>query len=107
MKTKDAKRWKLVKKTTEHYAEVFGLRLKRVRPVGTKFAGLCEFDGTVNVSLRGREGLRESYYVLDTIAHELAHLAFFNHRTEWVKLFAAILTRMADDKMFDKFRRKW
>lgn len=103
----DAKRWKLVKKTTKHYARVFGLRLKSVKSTNKKVAGLCGYGGRIRVSLRDRDGLRKSYEIVDTIAHELAHLAFFNHRTEWVRLFAKILTRMADDKVFDKFRRQW
>jgi predicted metal-dependent hydrolase len=103
----DAKRWRLVKKTTKHYAKVFGLRLRKVRKLGRKAAGSCRCDGVIRISLRDRDGLRKSYYVLDTVAHELAHLAFFNHREEWIRLFSEILTRMADDKMFDKFRRKW
>lgn len=107
MKKSDRKRWKLVKRTTGDYAKAFGLRLNRVRPAGTKLAGRCNYDGTVFVSLRDRGGLRKSYYVLDSIAHELSHLAFFNHREEWVRLFAKILTRMAKKKEFDKFRRKW
>ena len=107
MKKIDHKRWKLVEKTARRYAKAFGLRLRRVRPMGTKYAGLCEEDGTIYVSLRDSDGLRQSYFVLDTIAHELAHLAHFNHRTHWVSLFAKILTRMAEKKEFDKFRRKW
>lgn len=107
MKKSDAKRWRLVEKTTRRYAKAFGLRLYRVRPLGTKFAGRCDYDGTIHISLRDCDGLRTSYYVLDTIAHELAHLAFFNHREEWVRLFAKILTRMADKKEFDRFRRRW
>lgn len=103
----DAKRWKLVKKTTEHYAKRFGLRLKKVSPLGTKASGVCYEDGEICISMRDAEGLRKSYYVLDTIAHELAHLAFFNHREEWIRLFSRILTRMADDKVFDKFRKRW
>jgi len=103
----DVKRWKLVKKTTEHYAKVFGLRLKSVKPMGPEFSGFCSVDGAILISLRDRDGRRKSYFVLDTIAHELAHLAFFNHREEWIRLFSKILTRMADDKMFDKFRREW
>lgn len=103
----DAKRWKLVEKTTKHYARVFGLRLKRVKPYGRKAAGICYEDGEIRISLYDCDGLRKSYFVLDSIAHELAHLAFFNHRAEWIRLFSKILTRMADDKMFDKFRKRW
>lgn len=107
MRHEDRKRWKLVEETAKRYAKAFGLRLKKVRPAGKTFGGLCQVDGTLNISLRDRGGLRKSYYVLDSIAHELAHLAFFNHREEWVRLFSKILTRMAEEKMFDKFRRKW
>jgi len=105
----DAKRWKRVKKTTERYARVFGLRLKKVKLFRAGYySGLCHSDGTIKVSIRYRNGdLRKSYEVFDTIAHELAHLAHFNHREEWIRLFSKILTRMADDKVFDKFRRKW
>lgn len=107
MKNRDAKRWKLVEKTTKHYARVFGLRLQKVRPLGRKSAGICYEDGEIRISLYDRDGLRKSYFVLDSIAHELAHLAFFNHRSEWIRLFAKILTRMADDRAFDKFRKRW
>jgi predicted SprT family Zn-dependent metalloprotease len=107
MKSRDEKRWKLVNKTAKRYARVFGLRLWKVRPLGKKTAGLCWFDGKVCISLRDKDGLRDSHFVLDTIAHELAHLAFFNHCEEWVRLFAKILLCMAEDKMFDKFRRRW
>lgn len=104
---RNCRRWRLVKKTTEHYARVFGLRLRDVKPAGTRLAGYCEEDGRVYISVRDRDGLRKSYYVLDSIAHELAHLAFFNHRSDWARLFASIIRRMADDGIFDKFRRRW
>lgn len=107
MRHEDRKRWKLVEKTAKRYAKIFGLRLRRVKPAGQTFGGLCQFDGTLNISLRDRGGLRKSYYVLDSIAHELAHLAFFNHREEWVLLFAKILRGMARKKEFDRFRRQW
>jgi predicted metal-dependent hydrolase len=107
MKKSDHARWRLVEKTACRYAKAFGLRLRRVKLMGPKYAGLCESDGTIYVSLRDRDGLRKSYFVLDTIAHELAHLAFFNHRSEWVRLFAKILTRMSEKKEFDRFRRAW
>lgn len=103
----DAKRWKLVEKTTKHYARVFGLRLRKVRPLGRKTAGKCYRNGKICISLRDKDGLRTSYFVLDSIAHELAHLAFFNHRSEWIRLFSKILTSMADDGAFDKFRKRW
>lgn len=107
MKSRDRKRWRLVEKTTRRYAAAFGLRLRKVKPLGRKTAGKCYHDGTVFISLRDRDGLRTHYFVLDSIAHELAHLAFFNHREEWVRLFAKILRRMVKKKEFDRFRGRW
>lgn len=101
------KRWKLVERTTKHYARVFGLRLRKVKPLGRKAAGKCYWNGTICISLYDSDGPRTSYFVLDSIAHELAHLAFFNHRSDWVKLFASIISRMANDGAFDKFRKGW
>lgn len=105
----DKKRWKLVKKTTEHYADVFGLRLKKVVLFRAGYySGLCYYDGSIKISLRDPKGeLRKPHEVFDTVAHELAHLAHFNHRTEWMLLFSRILARMAEEKVLDEFRRKW
>lgn len=109
MKKSDCARWRLVEKTTRRYARVFGLRLKKVQFFRAGYySGLCYYDGRIKIAIRDPKGkLRKSYEVFDTVAHELAHLAHFNHRTEWMLLFSRILTRMATDGVLDKFRRKW
>lgn len=110
LKPQDVTRWKLVKETTERYAFEFGLRLEKVSPAPyTKdYGGMCYFDGEIEISLRWKDGsARPHYYVLDTIAHELAHLAHLDHRREWALLFTRIFSRMAKEGRLEKFRKVW
>jgi len=45
---------------------------------------------------------REPYLVLQTLAHELAHLAHHNHGPEWFRLFTRMANQMLDDGLLDK-----
>ena len=110
MKNKDKRLWELIVSTTEHYADAFSLPLWKVKPGFKKwkgrFRGSCSKRGLLRVTLRNRFGKRfEPYAYVDTIAHELAHLRFLNHRKNWFWLHVSILSKMEADGVYEKFRR--
>lgn len=113
MNRADAKVFRFVEKTLRQYAREFGLRLRTVRVTSERDArdgtyGRCFWSGVIHVTLRwpepdGRPVL--AYSLVETMAHELAHLRHFGHCGRWVRLHAEIFKRMADDGVFDKLAK--
>lgn len=93
--------WLHVEKTAFHYARRHGLRLEKLRPLTSyersRYHGLCFRDGVVAVDVWGIE----PYRVLQIIAHELAHLAHWNHDARWMRLFAEIMQDMVSNRELD------
>lgn len=83
---------KLVIVLSKQFADWHGLRHKRFVCTDKKrdFSGLCEYDGVITYRLVGKE----PYEVLELIAHELAHLAHFDHNEKWMRLYAELMCDM-------------
>lgn len=104
---------KFVDQTLRHYGRAFGLRVRRVRPMPEKLSaesvyGQCFSSGTIYITIRwpkpdGRAVL--AYALVDTMAHELAHLRHPDHGSCWFRLYALIFYAMADDGVFDKLSK--
>ena len=87
-----------------HYAGVHGLRLKKVRQLTRSesrvSAGKCYEDGTLAFDLRN-----EPYMILELMAHELAHLAHWNHDEKWMRLYAELVQEMLTNGELDKIKK--
>lgn len=104
-----------VKSITREYALVFDLKLKSVKPMKLRNAegvvGTCSKDGQIRIRLRastdGKWDKKRDlpYQIVDTIAHELAHLLHQKHRNEWFKMHGSILYRLALDGVLDRIRK--
>jgi hypothetical protein len=104
-----------VRSTVVHYAEEFALvGLKGVSPLPKKkchYFGFCGEDGQILIRVRriNADGTwhrnpDRPYQIIDTMAHELAHLRFQGHGKSWFVLHTAILSRMAQGCTYDKLR---
>jgi hypothetical protein len=84
-------------------------RLWRVRPpkCGTDYYGSCSKRGLVRIRIRwGKHGKRLSAWeIIDTIAHELAHLPHPNHSDEWFRLYGKIVHIMAAEGCYVRLKR--
>ncbi len=107
----DKKLWKFVEATTWKYALTFDLPLKKVKqlPPDKWFYGDCSSDGRIRVQIAFQGGRRcyrlHAYQTLDTIAHELAHLRYRNHKPAWFRLHVSILERMEKDGVYKRLRK--
>lgn len=105
--TEDRELWRFCRKTMFIYADRFGLRLKKVKPLpATKeFYGDCSGDGHVRIQLRRGTTPLLPYQIIDTMAHELAHLRHLSHKPAWFRLHVKILAEMEYDDVFKQLRR--
>ena len=111
MKAKDRELWFAVRSLVRRYAVLFGLELRKVKPLkkkhGKKMYGYCTEKGTVAIGIRAPGGKRYcAYRIMETIAHELAHVKHWNHKPEWFALYGQILARMGEDKVLYKRLKK-
>lgn len=109
MRREDREVWFVVRSLVRRYAVLFGLELRKVKPLKRKHAkkmyGYCTDKGTVAIGIRdhGEKKLYNAYRIMETIAHELAHVKHWNHGPEWFALYGQILARMGQDK--DLYKR--
>lgn len=108
----DKKLWKFVRDTTWEYADIFNLPLRKVKPLPSDkwFYGDCSSDGRIRVQIAFQGGPRDcsrlqAYQIIDTIAHELAHLRHSKHRPAWFRLHVLILARMEKDGVYERLRK--
>jgi hypothetical protein len=98
--------WQFIEATARRYADIFGLRLKRILPLPRRewnsCFGFCYEDGVIQLGTRHRGNLDEAHVILDTLAHELAHLAHMKHDHYWLALFSKIVYAMAQDGVLDR-----
>ncbi len=89
---KDAALVAYIVRCSEHYALKHGLRFKKFACTLKRknYSGLCDYDGTITYRIHGKE----PYQILDVIAHELAHLAHFDHNEKWMRLYAELVCDM-------------
>lgn len=110
MKNKDLPLWLLVNGLLREYAGKFGLTLRDIRPIKRKHHGKyvasCSQRGRIRIDLRNRFGKRfDAYHLIDTIAHELAHLRYQNHSASWFELHMQILDLMRVSGVYLTLRR--
>jgi predicted metal-dependent hydrolase len=89
-----------------YYARSFGLPLKRIEWLGPrrKFFGDCK-NGRIRIQLRRRRYRIYPYHLIDTMAHELAHLRYPNHKPRWFDLHLAILGEMHVRGLYHALRK--
>lgn len=97
--------WALVKKIARRHAVLHGLELKKVKPMhrryAKKFYGYCTDRGVVAIGLRSERKKRYcAYRILETLAHELAHLRHWDHSQKWFALYGKILDSIGRDGIF-------
>jgi hypothetical protein len=69
------------------------------------YDGSCSKHGRVRITIRRKNGKRlRAWEIVDTMAHELAHLPFQNHKRGWFKLYSVLLHAMAHEGVFDRMR---
>lgn len=92
----------LVMATSEYFADRHGLRWKKFDCSLKRkdFSGLCDYEGVIAYKLEGRE----PYQVLDVMAHELAHLAHFDHNEKWMRLYAELVCDMLSKGVLQKIK---
>lgn len=110
MKKKDRELWLLVVQLFTSYSAAFGLDLRDVRPIKRKHRGRvlasCSKRGLIRIDLRDAAGkLHNAYDFIDTIAHELAHLKYQNHGSNWFELHCQILDLMRLSGEYPKIRK--
>lgn len=109
MNARDQKLWRFVDEVLVHYAGRFNLQLNAVSPMPRRkrklYDGSCSKRGRIRITLRRRGELLKPWELVDVMAHELAHLPFQNHKTDWFKLYAIILHAMAHEGVFDNVRK--
>lgn len=111
--TVDKPLWRFVKRTLFHYAALFNIRLKKVKvmPMHKPWYGDCNNDGRVRVQIRfSSEEARFTgpllpYHIIDTMAHELAHVRHNKHSPAWFRLHCQLLSAMEDDGVFKQLRK--
>jgi predicted metal-dependent hydrolase len=108
---KDAALFAYVVTAMKVYADKFQLPLVSIKPLERKncarYFGRCSTGGKIRVRVRdarkdggGWKGRDEPYQIIDTMAHELAHLRTVEHTEEWFNLHTQILWAMRDDGVF-------
>lgn len=111
----DCKLWIFVEETVRKFAAVYRLELRDVRPVKKKESceihGFCSRKKVISISLRtfldGHWDKRPelAYVIVDTIAHELAHLKYNNHKAQWHRLYINILASIAAGRTLSRIRQ--
>jgi predicted metal-dependent hydrolase len=102
----DAELWHYVRHTVRKYAARFHLPLRSVKlmPAHKDFYGDCSSDGRIRIQLRRNGDGPIAYQIIDTMAHELAHLSNPNHKRGWFELHVGILSCMADEGVYQDLR---
>jgi predicted metal-dependent hydrolase len=89
----------------ERLAAAFGLRYRVIEPerphVRSRY-GVCYADGTIRIRLRHAVTGRPLKYssLVNTLCHELAHLAHFNHGPRFKALYFRILERARTEGIY-------
>jgi predicted metal-dependent hydrolase len=69
--------------------------------------GICHPDGRIAIRIRWANGRAlMPYAIIDTMAHELAHLKYWTHSEKWFNLHSKILRDMANDGLLTKLTRR-
>jgi predicted metal-dependent hydrolase len=111
----DRRLWSFVEQVVWTYASLYDLAISEVKPVKRKNAhdryGQCSKHGVVRIAVRtfsdGKWDKRPelAYEIVDTIAHELAHLKHQKHNIAWLRLYANILAGLSSTSVLQKIKR--
>lgn len=103
----DAKLWAVVEGLLWGYARYFHLPLKKTKLLSPDkdFYGDCSNDGRIRIQLRRGSRRLFAYQIIDTMAHELAHLEHNNHKAPWFALHVHILAQMGHDGVYRQLKR--
>ena len=104
-----------VRMTLAHYAQEYNFPLRNVEPLPRKKTrdrhGDCSRNRDIRICLREfRNGKwskkrEKAHQIVDTMAHELAHLRYWKHGQLWMVEHAALLMDMANDGVLDKIKK--
>lgn len=99
------KLWDFVRQELFRYSDRFslGLRKAKLLPAHKDFFGHCSKRRCIRIQLEG--DTLYPYHIIDTMAHELAHLRYNNHRRRWFDLHVRILQSMAEDDLYARLRK--
>jgi predicted metal-dependent hydrolase len=103
----DAAVFDFVQATLRIYADRFDIRLRgvaRTKPTNSLF-GSCYPNGKIVMTVRWKSGKPlHAYSLVDTMAHELAHLRYFSHSQRWAELYSRIFFVMVRDGVYQRLR---
>jgi len=109
MKKKDQQLWDYVRTVLLNTAADLGLPRPDIRPIKKKwcgkYVGSCSKRHVLRIALRDCDGKRfEPYQLIDTMAHELAHLQSQHHGALWFHAHVLLLSRLAGDGVYTDLR---
>lgn len=105
--SRDKEIWEVCRLIMLSSASLLGLKLRKMKVLSDKkdFYGDCSTDGHIRIQLR-RNGQRLlAYQVIDTLAHEMAHLRHNNHGPAWFKLHCQILSDLSRSGFYRDFKK--
>lgn len=112
MNARDKRTLRLIDVELNRYAWLFNLNyaglvpLYRQKPAKNLY-GICHPDGRIGIRVRWDNGRAlEAYAIVDTMAHELAHLRFNAHSPRWFRLHAELLLTMANTNLFQRIKNR-
>lgn len=110
LKNRDKQLWAYVCTVLDNTATRFGFPLPDIRPIkkkwGGNYVGSCSKRNVLRIALRDCDGkLVEPYQLIDTIAHELAHLRSQKHGALWFHCHILVLTHLSNVGVYEDLRR--
>lgn len=99
IKKRDRALWQYLCERIHEHARDFNLALLKVRPLKRKwlgkYLGSCSKRGVIRIAVRDDRGNRlDAYSLIDTMAHEIAHLKHQKHTDKWFELYFQVLDLM-------------
>jgi hypothetical protein len=94
-----------LERDARYLASHFKLRLTRLdkeNPTVKRRFGSCDSEGVIRIRLRNRRdgGYLKYCSLVATLCHELAHLKYLNHGSEFRILYAKILTLARSQQIY-------
>lgn len=112
MNARDKKTFEFIEAEMFRFAGRFKLPLSGVLPMHREkssigYYGLCHRDGRIAIRIRWANGRPlHAYAIIDTMAHELAHLRYLTHSPRWFQLHSRIFISMSQFGLYSKLLRR-